>query len=455
MHIVNIFLHLDDLRVHDNPGLKKSSLESETIPLYVDDPRVRENTGDNKRKFRLEGLKKLDSEYRKHGSKLHYKQGRTREVVKEVVETHDIDQVFFNRSYTPLKVGIKKEVHSLDVLTRHLQDRLLVEPQELSKEYGTFSPFYREWKKKEKQASFEKPENLARKKDLGTEPSIDLEVSADLPTPGEKQALEKWRDFRDNRLENYKDKRDDVAEPRSVSRLSMYYSSGMLGLRKVVSDVEEIIEEEESSDKIRNYAKYRNELAWREFFYQVIWHNPRAVDQNYNDFDNRIEWRNSEEEFQAWKQGRTGVPFVDAGIRELRETGYMHNRTRQNVASFLTKHLMIDWRKGARFFKEQLLDHDVASNNGGWQWAASTGTDSVPIRIFNPVKQGRRYDTHAEYIKRWVPELRSIDPNSIHNWVEMKPEEREEHSVDYPEPIINFNQRYHMGKKMFENALGK
>jgi len=142
-------------------------------------------------------------------------------------------------------------------------------------------------------------------------------------------------------------------------------------------------------------------------------------------------------------------------VLEMRETGYMHNRTRQNVASFLTKHLMIDWRKGARFFRKHLIDHDTASNTGGWQWAASTGTDSVSIRIFNPVKQGRKYDTHAEYIKRHIPELRGLDPNSIHNWVEMSQKERNKYDIDYPNPIINFNQRYHVGKKMFENALGK
>jgi len=235
----------------------------------------------------------------------------------------------------------------------------------------------------------------------------------------------------------------------------MYFSSGMLGLRKVLSDVENLIENEGDSDKIRNYAKYRNELAWREFFYQVMWDHPETVNNNYREFENEIKWRNNPDEFKAWKNGETGIPFVDAGIRELKETGYMHNRTRQNVASFLTKHLMVDWRKGARFFRKHLVDHDTASNIGGWQWSASTGTDSVSIRIFNPVKQGRRYDSHAEYIKRWIPELRGLDPNSIHNWVEMSQKERNKYSTDYPDPIINFNQRYHMGKQMFENALGK
>jgi len=450
---MNIFLHRDDLRIHDNIGLKKASENSETIPAYIEDPRIAQRTGQNKKAFRKQGITKLDDKYLEKGSGLIYRKGKTTNELQKLNEEYSIDKVFLNRSYTPLKRRIERQIDNSNVETLIFQDRLLVEPQQLRQEYGTFSPFYKEWKKKEKASPVQEPENLA---EIDSEvPEFNTEVKADIPEAGEEIALDKWREFRDDSLQDYKNSRDDVANPESVSRLSMYYSSGMLGLRKVLKNVEELIEESNDSSKIRNYAKYRNELAWREFFYQVLWHNPEAVNQNYKDFENEINWRNDAEEFKAWKKGETGIPFVDAGIRELRETGYMHNRTRQNVASFLTKHLMVDWRKGAQFFRKHLVDHDTASNNGGWQWAASTGTDSVPIRIFNPVKQGRKYDTHAEYIKRWVPELRDLDPNSIHNWVEMSQEERNEYDTDYPDPIINFNQRYHMGKKIFEEALEK
>jgi len=450
---MNIFLHRDDLRIHDNIGLKKASENSETIPAYIEDPRIAQRTGQNKKAFRKQGITKLDDKYLEKGSGLIYRKGKTTNELQKLNEEYSIDKVFLNRSYTPLKRRIERQIDNSNVETLIFQDRLLVEPQQLRQEYGTFSPFYKEWKKKEKASPVQEPENLA---EIDSEvPEFNTEVKADIPEAGEEIALDKWREFRDDSLQDYKNSRDDVANPESVSRLSMYYSSGMLGLRKVLKNVEELIEESNDSSKIRNYAKYRNELAWREFFYQVLWHNPEAVNQNYKGFENEINWRNDSEEFKAWKKGETGIPFVDAGIRELRETGYMHNRTRQNVASFLTKHLMVDWRKGAQFFRKHLVDHDTASNNGGWQWAASTGTDSVPIRIFNPVKQGRKYDTHAEYIKRWVPELRDLDPNSIHNWVEMSQEERNEYDTDYPDPIINFNQRYHMGKKIFEEALEK
>jgi deoxyribodipyrimidine photo-lyase len=449
----NIFLHRDDLRIHDNKGLKEASKHGKTVPVYIDDPRISERTGKNKKAFRQQAINKLNKKYREKGSGLIIREGKTEKQLQELFEEFEVDKIYFNRSYTPLKRRIEEKIAELSVDSQVFQDRLIVEPLQLSQEFDTFSPFYQEWKKKEKPFPVDKPGNLA---EIDSEQlKLDVEASADIPEAGEEKALQKWRNFRDNRLESYKDRRDDVADPESVSRLSMYYSSGMLSVRKVLKDVEDLIEESDDSDKIRNFAKYRNELAWREFFYQVLWHNPEAVQENYKDFENEIDWRNDSEEFNAWKNGRTGVPFVDAGIRELRKTGYMHNRTRQNVASFLTKHLMIDWRKGAKFFRKHLVDHDTASNNGGWQWSASTGTDSVPIRIFNPVKQGRKYDTHAKYIKRHIPELRNLDPNSIHNWVEMSQEERNKKSTEYPDPIINFNQRYHQGKKMFENALGK
>lgn len=448
-----LFIHRDDLRIHDNKGLKQASENGKVIPVYIEDPRIAERTGKNKKAFREQGLEKLAEKYKERNSGLIYRSGNTVEKVKELLDRFEVEKIYFNRSYSPAKREIEKELQELDISLESFQDRVLVEPQQLEKEFGTFSPFYRDWKEIEKAKSFGRPENLA---EIETElPDLNTEPSADIPEAGEEIGLEKWRDFRDNRLERYKYDRDSVSTPESVSQLSMYYSSGMLGLRKVLSDIENLIEGEDDSGKIRNYAKYRNELAWREFFYQVLWHNPEAVNQNYKDFENNIDWKNDSEEFKAWKEGLTGIPFVDAGIRELRETGYMHNRTRQNVASFLTKHLMVDWRRGARFFRKHLVDHDTASNNGGWQWSASTGTDSVPVRIFNPVKQGREYDEEAEYIKRWIPELRSLEHEQIHGWVEMSQEERNKYNTDYPDPIINFNQRYHVGKKMFEKALGR
>ena len=450
---MNIFVHRDDLRIHDNRGLTAASNSDKTVPVYIDDPRVRGITGRNKRAFREEGLQKLRQKYEDKGSGLIVERGKTREVLPELVEEFNAEEVFYARSYTPTRREIGREIQSLDVGTKSIGDRLLVEPAKLSQEYDTFSPFYREWKKTKKAAPAEGPAKLA---DIDSRtPEMNTEPTADIPEAGEDAALNRWVKFRRKKMSNYKDKRDDVANPEYVSKLSFYYSSGMIGRRKVLRDVKDMMNSESDSHARKNYAKYRNEIAWGEFFYQVLWHNPEAVTENYKDIPNEIEWRDDDEEFEAWKNGETGVPFVDAGMRQLVEAGYMHNRLRQNVASFLTKHLMTDWRKGARFFRRHLADHNVPSNNGGWQWSASTGTDSVPVRIFNPVTQGRKYDGEAEYIKRWIPELRELSASDIHNWVEMSQEERDSRDTGYPDPIINFNQRYHQGKQMFEKALNR
>ena len=448
---MHIFLHQDDLRRHDNKGLAGATSDGDTIPIYIDDPTIIDQTGRNKRAFRLNALHSLNDTYNEHNAQLHYYHGRTETILADLINDHDITAIHYNKGYRPTRRRIQQRIDELPVQTTPYKDRVSVEPDEPPAEYDTFSPFYQAWKQRHNPRPVTPA--LTELEELPSQPLPSPEdVQADLPSADETTALQRWADFRDNRMSTYKDKRDNVANPDAVSRLSPYYASGILSVRTVLHDVEQRIEQADDSSTITNYAKYRSELAWREFFIHVLYHNPSAVNDAYKDIG-EIDWANNDDEITAWKHGKTGVPFVDAGIRELRQTGYMHNRLRQNVASFLTKHLMTDWRIGADFFAEHLIDHDVANNNGGWQWAASTGTDSVPIRIFNPVKQGKQYDENATYIKRWIPELRGLDPATIHDWVRMTPDERQTHDTAYPSPIINFDERYHQGKAMFQDAL--
>ena len=187
----------------------------------------------------------------------------------------------------------------------------------------------------------------------------------------------------------------------------------------------------------------------------MLYFDPGVVTENYKQYENDIQWRDDPEELRAWKQGETGYPIVDAGMRQLRDEAYMHNRVRMIVASFLTKDLQIDWRAGYAHFREHLVDHNTANNNGGWQWAASTGTDSQPyFRIFNPMTQGERYDPDTEYISRYVPELRGVDPDTIHEWHELSPVERAKVDTDYPEPIVDHSERREAALSMFEAARG-
>ncbi|MEQ8925859.1 MAG: FAD-binding domain-containing protein, partial [Fulvivirga sp.] len=180
---------------------------------------------------------------------------------------------------------------------------------------------------------------------------------------------------------------------------------------------------------------YLNELIWREFYQMILWHFPQVVDNNFKSKYDRVYWRNDEKEFEAWCKGKTGYPIVDAGIRELNATGYMHNRVRMIVASFLTKHLLIDWRWGEAYFARKLLDYELASNNGGWQWAAGTGTDAQPyFRIFNPESQTKKFDPNLKYIKKWVPEFQELS---------------------YPKPIVDHKFARERCLDTFKEALGK
>ena len=187
----------------------------------------------------------------------------------------------------------------------------------------------------------------------------------------------------------------------------------------------------------------------------MLYFDQSVVSQNYKDYRNPIEWRDDPEGLQAWKDGETGYPIVDAGMRQLREEAFVHNRVRMVVAAFLTKDLLVDWRAGYDWYREKLADHDTANDNGGWQWAASTGTDAQPyFRVFNPTTQGERYDPDAEYIKEYVPELRNVPVDVIHDWAELSVSERREHAPDYPDPIVDHSERREEAIAMFEHARG-
>jgi Deoxyribodipyrimidine photolyase len=211
-----------------------------------------------------------------------------------------------------------------------------------------------------------------------------------------------------------------------------------------------------AEDEREEVREFQGQLAWREFYTQVLYHNPEVVTENYKDYENPIEWREDPEALQAWKDGETGYPIVDAGMRQLREEAYMHNRVRMIVASFLTKDLQLDWRRGYEWFRQKLADHNTANDNGGWQWAASTGTDAQPyFRIFNPMTQGERHDPDAEYIKTYVPELAEAEPDVIHSWHELSLTQRRRSAPDYPDPIVDHSKRREETLSMFEQARGQ
>ena len=269
----------------------------------------------------------------------------------------------------------------------------------------------------------------------------------EIPTGGEAAATRRLDRFLRTAAARYHEDRDRPDRD-GTSRLSPYLRFGAISVRQCVSRAEEAAQAER--ELRQGVAKWLDELVWREFYAGILEEHPRVLRENYRHEYDAVVWNNDPEGFEAWCDGRTGYPIVDAGMRQLRATGWMHNRVRMVVASFLTKDLLIDWRRGERFFFTRLVDGDPASNNGGWQWAASTGTDAQPyFRIFNPVAQGRRWDPEGRYVRRWLPELRDVSDAHVHAPWEAGL------SGGYPPPVVDHAERRVLALDRFRSARGR
>jgi deoxyribodipyrimidine photo-lyase len=459
-----LFWHQRDLRIPDNRGLARAAADDTTLPVYVVDPDILTQIGRRQRAFLLDGVRDLREQYRALGSDLVVRSGAPSEVLADLVDATGADAVYYNTHYRPARRNRQRRVDDA-VPTESATDLVLVDPARLAPEYPNHSRFHDDWTDEHKHPPAGTPEAdaLAAVDDDALPPVDDgiptVDADIDLPAAGYRAARERYDRFLDAGIETYNDTRDDmrlaVERPvGAVSRLSPYLAAGMIGIREVWADATERSEVADG-DARRNIDKYRYELSWREQNYHLLYHTPTLLVENYKDLPNPIEWENDDDHFEAWKRGETGYPLVDAGMRQLNEEGYIHNRPRQNVASFLTKHLLTDWRKGARYFTRQLIDHDPASNHGNWQWIASTGTDSVDVRIFDPVAQLSKYDDGAHYVKTYVPELRDVSAAKIVEWPTLPRAERERLAPAYPHPIVDRDAAYERAQRTFERALGK
>nr|WP_238378381.1 deoxyribodipyrimidine photo-lyase [Haloarcula rubripromontorii] len=455
---MHVFWHQRDLRIPDNRGLTAAAADDEVLPVYVLDTDLLSKVGKRQRAFLLAGVRALKAAYRDHGGDLLVRKGTATDVLSTVVEEYDADRVYYNEHYRPARRNRQRRVDEA-LPTKSLTDLVLVDPAGLDTRYENHSRFYDDWQAHHKLPPVGRPDgdSLVDVSDPTTTPSIETDI--DLPTPGYEGARQRYDDFLTGGIETYSDTRDDmqaaVERPTSaVSRMSPYLAAGMIGIREMWQDASDR-HTEATGDAQRNVQKYRYELSWREQSYHLLYHTPTLLSENYKTFPNPIEWENDEDNFEAWKRGETGYPFVDAGMRQLEREGYIHNRPRQNVASFLTKHLLVDWREGARHFRKRLVDHDPANNAASWQWTASTGTDSVDVRIFDPVAQMSKYDSGADYVTEYVPELRDVPANKIVDWPTLSDGEREELAPDYYHPIVDRNAAYERAQRVFETALGK
>lgn len=390
-----------DLRLDDNIGLF-NALQSEfpVIPLFIFDDEILENLPKNDARvsFIYDSLQKINTELSTIDSSILIKKGKTFEVWKSLLEEFDIQKVFFNKDYEPFAIKRDLAISSLlkqnNIEALSFKDHVIFEEKEITKAdglpYTVYTPYKNKW--------LEKYHLSGQAQEHDTKSYFKYFAKNQFQFPelseiGFDKSSIKVLPHNLTQISNYKETRDFPALD-STSYLSPHLRFGTVSIRKLV-----------------NWASTKNqtflsELIWREFFIQILFSFPNCVNHNFKSAYDGIQWRNNEDDFKRWCSGTTGYPMVDAGMRQLNETGYMHNRVRMVVASFLCKHLLINWQWGEAYFAEKLLDFELASNVGNWQWAAGTGCDAAPyFRVFNPEIQQKKFDDKGIYIRKWIPEF--------------------------------------------------
>ena len=444
-----------DLRLSDNQTLAAALAEAkQVVPVFVLDPALwrSQNVGSHRLAFLLSGLHQLDADLRARGSRLIVRQGRPRQKLAALRTGTGADKIFAEQDHSGY--ARQRDAEIARHLPLHLISSLTVHPPAAvlkadGKPYTVFTPFSRAWKAlmlPSLNSVLPAPERIwspadVRSDAIPPEPALPSSVPF---VPGEAEAqhrLSLFLDPDDPAIYRYGEGRNRM-DGNGTSQLSPYLRFGMLSARQVAVAAYSAIESASSQSTRASAETWLNEIIWREFYISILYHFPGVSRQAFRADLRDIPWRNDLQEFEAWCEGHTGYPVVDAAMRQLKETGWMHNRARMIAASFLVKDLLIDWRWGERWFMQQLVDGDPAANNGGWQWTAGVGTDAAPyFRVFNPVLQGQRFDPAGAYVRRWVPELENVPSKFIHQPWEMPADVQHASGCiigqDYPTPIVN------------------
>ncbi|WP_162128280.1 cryptochrome/photolyase family protein [Flavobacterium phycosphaerae] len=404
---MNLFWFRRDLRLEDNVGLFHALKNSdEVLPIFIFDETILAQLpkDDARVTFIHKQLEKMQSQLNSIGKSMAVFYGEPFEVFNKILTENNIKTVYTNHDYEPYARKRDLELYHLfqeyDIEFKTSKDQVIFEKSEVVKDDGTpyvvYTPYSKKWKENFKKITLTNydSENYLNKIAVHTYPFLSLENIG-----FEKSSIQVTPyDVSETLIQNYEATRNYPAMNKT-SYLGIYFRFGAVSIRKMVAKA--IAEKNET---------FWNELIWREFFMQILWHFPHTTTKSFRDKYDAIRWDNNEALFQKWCDGQTGYPFVDAGMRELNTTGHMHNRVRMIVASFLCKHLLIDWRWGEAYFATKLLDYEQASNVGNWQWAAGSGVDAAPyFRIFNPTEQIKKFDKDLAYIKKWVPELNTLD----------------------------------------------
>lgn len=401
---LNIFWFRRDLRLQDNAGLYHALKESNSVlPIFIFDSNILdelEDKADRRVEFIHLALQDLQEQLIKLGSTLDVRYGKPVDIFKDLLNEFKIEKVYTNHDYEPYAKSrdttIEELLNENGVEFATFKDQVIFEKDEILKDdgkpYTIFTPYSRKWKATLTEFHLQSYNTKKYFKNFFKHEAkeiISLKVLGFTPV-GQTFPGKEWQGAI---IRNYKEQRD-IPSINGTSRLSVHLRFGTTSIRVLAGEAGALNE------------TFLNELIWRDFYQMILWHFPDVVKNAFKPNYDKIQWRNNETEFEAWCNGQTGYPIVDAGMRELNETGFMHNRVRMIVASFLTKHLLIDWRWGEAYFAKKLLDFDLAANNGGWQWAAGSGCDAAPyFRVFNPYLQTKKFDPELKYIKKWVPEF--------------------------------------------------
>jgi deoxyribodipyrimidine photo-lyase len=429
---INIFWFRRDLRLDDNIGFYEAlKAEHPLLPIFIFDLEILSKLpkDDARVTFIHETLQKMRQTLQdEHESSIAMFHGKPKAIYEQLIKDYDIETVYTNHDYEPYATERDTEIKNLlgksNIEFKTFKDQVIFEKSEVVKKdgdpYKVYTPYMRTWKEKFKTIDFKIYDTETHFKNLANvsdAPNLSL---SDIGFKTSNQPILPY-EVTPTLIQQYEDTRNFPAKD-STSRLGPHLRFGTVSVRKMV---EKAIAE---TNEI-----FWQELIWREFFMQILWHFPHTKDEAFKSKYDRIEWRNNEDEFKKWCEGKTGYPFVDAGMRELNETGFMHNRVRMLVGSFLCKHLLIDWRWGEAYFAEKLHDYDMSSNIGNWQWVAGSGVDAAPyFRIFNPTSQIKKFDKDLEYIKKWVPDFQELT---------------------YPQPIVDHKMARERCLKVYKKAV--
>lgn len=403
---VTIFWFRRDLRLDDNSGLARAlTIGIPVLPIFIFDEEILEqleDKGDRRLHYIHQALTHINAVLQEGGASLNTFYGKPINIFKDLAEKFDIQGVYCNRDYEPKAIRRDKEIFeyckSIEIPFKAIKDQVIFDKGDILKNDGTpytvYTPYAKKWREKLSPDDY-------RSYTYGTEFFFQQKQQQIIPLK-QMGFLETDLIFEEPHLDasiiDHYDETRDYPALTGTTKLGIALRFGTISVRKCVAFA------------LKHNATWLSELIWREFFMQILYHYPHVVTESFRKQYDTIPWRNDEEEFLQWCKGETGYPMVDAGMRQLNTSGYMHNRVRMVVASFLCKHLLVDWRWGEAYFAQKLNDYDLSANNGNWQWAAGSGCDAAPyFRVFNPALQAEKFDKNQEYIKKWVPELGTAD----------------------------------------------